>query len=103
MKLQMLTNVFVLQTRSQQDCRRVNRPCCHNHSPGMYSYTVCLACFCIGYTGSDAHRFAVLNKYLVRVAVYNDMRAMIKSVLQVGLHRGLLGSVATAKAACTAA
>src|SRR5260221_11596287 len=84
-------------------CGQVYCICRHNYGPGMDSHPIRVARLCISYTGSNTHNMAILNKYLACTTTYNDTCAMIKGILQIGLHRGLLRAIPAAKTTSTTA
>src|SRR6266568_471523 len=49
----------------------------------------------------DTDGLSILNKHLISTAMDNDLRPMIEGILQIRVHRRLLGSIATAEAAGT--
>src|SRR5579863_10215871 len=91
--------MFVFQTGAQQQCWSGYGTSRHNNRLRVNGDTVGFARFHVRHGRFDPYRFAVLNQYLISVATHDNSRTMIKGVLQIRFHGGLLGTIATAEAA----
>src|SRR5437899_2613521 len=77
----------------------MDRASSHNHGLRVHRHLVRF--LPIFYRRFDTDGLPILNKHLISTAIDNDLCSMIEGILQIRFHRRLLGSVATAEAACT--